>query len=136
MSKKITVPGTTGNIGTALIHHLLKQSHQVTAVARPSARLDAQAQAGATPKAGDAHDAPSLTEALRGAGLSENMADLYDEMTRNINDGKSIATPPATRPAPRPPRSENLLKRCSPRLLRRPRRARKGRLRVVILIAK
>ena len=94
MSKKITVPGTTGNIGTALIHHLLKQSHRVTAVARPSARLDAQAQAGATPKAGDAHDAPSLTEALRGAGLSENMADLYDEMTRNINDGKSIANNP------------------------------------------
>ena len=92
MSKKITVPGTTGNIGTALIHHLLKQSHQVTAVARPSARLDAQA--GATPKAGDAHDAPSLTEALRGAGLSENMADLYDEMTRNINDGKSMANNP------------------------------------------
>ena len=67
MSKKITVLGATGNIGTALVHHLLGQGHQVTAVARPSARLDALAQAGATTKAGDAHDAPFLTEALRGA---------------------------------------------------------------------
>ena len=67
MSKKITVLGATGNIGTALVHHLLQQGHQVTAVARPSARLDALAQAGATTKAGDAHDAAFLTEALRGA---------------------------------------------------------------------
>ena len=67
MSKKITVLGATGNIGTALVHHLLQQGHQVTAVARPSARLDALAQAGSTIKAGDAHDAPFLTEALRGA---------------------------------------------------------------------
>jgi uncharacterized protein YbjT (DUF2867 family) len=67
MSKKITVLGATGNIGTALVHHLLQQGHHVTAVARPSARLDALAQAGATTKAGDAHDAPFLTEALRGA---------------------------------------------------------------------
>ena len=67
MAKKITVLGATGNIGTALVHHLLGQGHQVTAVARPSARLDALAQAGATPKAGDTHDASFLTEALRGA---------------------------------------------------------------------
>ena len=67
MSKKITVLGATGNIGTALVHHLLQQGHQVTAVARPSARLDALSQAGATIKAGDAHDAAFLTEALRGA---------------------------------------------------------------------
>ena len=67
MSKKITVLGATGNIGTALVHHLLQQGHQVTAVSRPSTRLDALAQAGAITKAGDAHDAPFLTEALRGA---------------------------------------------------------------------
>lgn len=67
MSKKITVLGATGNIGTALVHHLLQQGHQVTAVARPSARLDALAQAGATTKAGNAHDVPFLTDALRGA---------------------------------------------------------------------
>jgi hypothetical protein len=29
-----------------------------------------------------------------GAGLSENMADLYDEMTRNLNDGKSMTNGP------------------------------------------
>ena len=67
MSKKITVLGATGNVGTALVHHLLGQGHQVTAVARPSARLDALAQAGATVQAGDAHDVDFLTEALRGA---------------------------------------------------------------------
>ena len=67
MSKNITVLGATGNIGTALVHHLLEKGHRVTAVARPSARLDALAQAGATAKAGDAHDAAFLTDALRGA---------------------------------------------------------------------
>ena len=67
MAKKITVLGATGNIGTALVHHLLGQGHHVTAVARPSARLDALAQAGAATKAGDAHDVAFLTEALRGA---------------------------------------------------------------------
>jgi len=67
MAKKITVLGATGNIGTALVHHLLGQGHHVTAVARPSARLDALQAAGATTKAGDAHDVTLLTEALRGA---------------------------------------------------------------------
>jgi len=67
MPKKITVLGATGNIGTALVHHLLGQGHHVTAVARPSARLDALAQAGATAQAGDLHDAAFLTDALRGA---------------------------------------------------------------------
>lgn len=67
MSKKITVLGATGHIGTALVHTLLQQGHQVTAVARASTRLDALAQAGATTKAGEAHDAPFLAEALRGA---------------------------------------------------------------------
>ncbi|WP_035565923.1 NmrA family NAD(P)-binding protein [Hymenobacter sp. IS2118] len=67
MSKKITVVGATGNIGTALVHHLLRQGHHVTAVARPSARLDALTQAGAATHAGDLHDAAFLTSALRGA---------------------------------------------------------------------
>ncbi|WP_310396885.1 NAD(P)H-binding protein [Hymenobacter sp.] len=67
MSKKIRVLGATGNIGTVLVHQLLGQGHHVTAVARPSARLDALQQAGATVQAGDLHDAAFLTEALRGA---------------------------------------------------------------------
>ncbi|GAA4352000.1 NAD(P)H-binding protein [Hymenobacter saemangeumensis] len=67
MAKKITVLGATGNIGTALVHQLLGRGHQVTAVARASARLDALQAAGATTKAGDAHDVALLTEALRGA---------------------------------------------------------------------
>ena len=67
MAKKITVLGATGHIGTALVHQLLQQGHHVTAVARPSARLTVLQQAGATTKAGDAHDVAFLTEALRGA---------------------------------------------------------------------
>ena len=65
--KNIVVLGATGNIGTALVHELLKKGHHVTAVARPSARLDALAQAGATAAAGDLHDTTFLTETLRGA---------------------------------------------------------------------
>lgn len=67
MSKKITVLGATGNIGTALVHQLLAAGHRVTALARPSARLEALQAAGAAVKAGDVYDAAFLTEALRGA---------------------------------------------------------------------
>ena len=65
--KNLVVLGATGNIGTALVHELLEKGHRVTAVARPSGRLNALAQAGATPAAGDVHDAAFLTSALRGA---------------------------------------------------------------------
>ncbi|WP_375435876.1 SDR family NAD(P)-dependent oxidoreductase [uncultured Hymenobacter sp.] len=67
MSKHIVITGATGNIGTALTHTLLQQGHRVTAVARPSHRLDALRDAGATIKAGDLKDTASLTEALQGA---------------------------------------------------------------------
>ncbi|MBC6699836.1 NmrA family NAD(P)-binding protein [Hymenobacter puniceus] len=67
MAKHIVITGATGNIGTALVHKLLGRGHRVTAVARPSTRLDALAQAGATVKAGNLHDVAFLSEALRGA---------------------------------------------------------------------
>ena len=67
MAKHIVVTGATGNIGTALVHELLGRGHRVTAVARPSTRLDALAQAGATPQAGNLQDVAFLTQALRGA---------------------------------------------------------------------
>lgn len=67
MSKHIVVTGATGNIGTALVHSLLQQGHRVTAVARPSQRLDALGHAGATVRAGSLQDVAFLTEALRGA---------------------------------------------------------------------
>ena len=67
MAKKITVLGATGNIGTALVHQLLGQGHHVTAVARPSTRLDALAAAGATVQAGDISDVAFVTAVLRGA---------------------------------------------------------------------
>ncbi len=64
--QNLVVLGATGNIGTALTHLLLAKGHRVTAVARPSARLDALARAGATPAAGDVHDTACLTRTLRG----------------------------------------------------------------------
>ncbi|RSK31057.1 NmrA family NAD(P)-binding protein [Hymenobacter metallilatus] len=67
MAKHIVVTGATGNIGTVLVHTLLQQGHRVTAVARPSSRLDALAQAGATTRAGNLHDVAFLTETLHGA---------------------------------------------------------------------
>ncbi|MBC8082298.1 MAG: NmrA family NAD(P)-binding protein [Hymenobacter sp.] len=67
MSQHFVITGATGNIGTALIHELLRKGHRVTAVARPSSRLEALRAAGAETKAGDLHDVAFLTEALRGA---------------------------------------------------------------------
>ena len=65
--KNLVVLGGTGNTGTVLVHRLLALGHHVTAVARPSARLDALSQAGATAAAGNLQDVSFLTAALRGA---------------------------------------------------------------------
>lgn len=65
--KTIVVTGSTGNIGTALVHHLLDKGHRVVAVARQSPRLDALKQAGAETAAGDLADAAFLAQTLRGA---------------------------------------------------------------------
>ncbi|SHI35560.1 Uncharacterized conserved protein YbjT, contains NAD(P)-binding and DUF2867 domains [Hymenobacter daecheongensis DSM 21074] len=67
MTKHFVITGATGHIGTALVHELLRKGYRVTAVARPSARLDALRAAGAETQAGDLHDTAFLTEALRGA---------------------------------------------------------------------
>lgn len=65
--KNLVVLGATGHIGTALVRHLLAKDYHVTAVARPSTRLNALTQAGATAAAGDLQDAAFLTGVLRGA---------------------------------------------------------------------
>ncbi len=97
MSKHIVITGATGNIGTALVHELLRQGHRVTAVARPSARLEALAQAGASTRAGDLHDAAFLTEALRGADAAFLMIppdvtapDVFDHM-RQVGEAMAQA---------------------------------------------
>ena len=66
-TQHVVITGATGKIGTHLAHALLAQGHRVTAVARPSQRLDALAQAGAIPATGDLLDVAFLTETLRGA---------------------------------------------------------------------
>ncbi len=64
----ITVTGATGNIGHALVHHLVQRGHTVRAVSRPSTRLDALQAAGAEIHALDVTtDVAGLTAALRGA---------------------------------------------------------------------
>lgn len=65
--KNLVVLGATGNVGTALVHRLLAKGHHVTAVARPSTRLDALTQAGATAAASNLQDVAFLTGVLRGA---------------------------------------------------------------------
>lgn len=66
-SQQLVITGATGHIGSQLVHALLAQGHRVTAVARPSQRLDALRQAGATAAPGDLLDADFLTQVLRGA---------------------------------------------------------------------
>ena len=63
----LVITGATGHIGSQLVHALLAQGHRVTAVARPSERLAALGQAGATMAAGDLLDVAFLTQVLRGA---------------------------------------------------------------------
>lgn len=66
-SQHLVITGATGHIGRQLVHALLAQGHRITAVARPSKRLEALGQAGATLAPGDLFDVAFLTEALRGA---------------------------------------------------------------------
>ena len=81
--QNLVVLGATGNIGTALVHHLLDRGHRVMAVARPSARLDALVQAGATAAAGDLEDAAFLTGVLRGADAAFLMVPAPDVAAPN-----------------------------------------------------
>lgn len=88
------VLGATGKIGSALVHRLLGQRHRVTAVAHPSTRLDALAQAGAVVAAGDLHDTAFLTKALTGADAAFLMIPPNVTTSNVLNDmheiGKSI----------------------------------------------
>lgn len=64
----IAVTGATGQVGSALVHHLLRGGHRVVAISRPSLKLDALKAAGADVRPVDvAADVAGLTAALRGA---------------------------------------------------------------------
>lgn len=64
----IVVTGATGNIGTALVHHLLERGHRVIAVSRASDKLTHLHAAGAEIHPVDVTtDVAGLTAALRGA---------------------------------------------------------------------
>ena len=81
--KNLVVLGATGNIGTALVHNLLAKGHHVTAVARPSTRLAALTQAGATAAGGDLQDTFFLTGVLRGADAAFLMVPAPDVAAPN-----------------------------------------------------
>ena len=66
-SQHVVITGATGHIGSQLVHSLLARGHRVTAVARPSERLNALGQAGATLAPGNLLDVAFLTQVLRGA---------------------------------------------------------------------
>lgn len=66
MQQHIALTGATGHIGSKIALALLAQDHRVTAIARPSSRLDALCQAGATAATGNLHEVAFLTQTLRG----------------------------------------------------------------------
>ena len=61
---KIALIGATGFVGTALVAELLQRGHQVTALVRNPARLDAQP--GLAARALDAHDPDAVAAAVKG----------------------------------------------------------------------
>ena len=61
---KIALIGATGFVGTALVAELLQRGHQVTALARNPAKLDARPHL--TAKALDAYDPDAVAAAVKG----------------------------------------------------------------------
>ncbi len=61
---KVAVIGGTGRAGSKIVEELAGRGHQVTALARNPDK--APKLAGVTAKAADVHDAPAMTEALKG----------------------------------------------------------------------
>jgi putative NADH-flavin reductase len=61
---KIALIGATGFVGSALVTELLQRGHQVTALVRNPARLEARPNL--TPKALDAYDADAVAAAVKG----------------------------------------------------------------------
>ena len=71
---RVFVTGATGVIGRRVVPALRARGHHVTAAARPSPRLDALAQQGATPLPLDIFDPPAVRQALRGQDAVVNLA--------------------------------------------------------------
>jgi uncharacterized protein YbjT (DUF2867 family) len=68
MAKRvIAVLGATGHIGTELTEELLRKGHEVRAVGRDKAKLDALASKGAQSRSAAFDDAAALADAFKGA---------------------------------------------------------------------
>jgi uncharacterized protein YbjT (DUF2867 family) len=69
----IAVVGATGHIGSVLTEELLKKGHEVRALGRDKAKLDALASKGAKTKVAAFDDAAALTDAFKGADAAFTM---------------------------------------------------------------
>jgi uncharacterized protein YbjT (DUF2867 family) len=67
MSRKIVVAGVTGNIGSKLAARLTELGHQVTGIARDQNKFNSLKLQHVSFQAGELHDAPFLTAALKEA---------------------------------------------------------------------
>ena len=71
---RILITGATGVIGRRVVPALRARGHELTAVARSTARLTALAQPGVSALALDLFDPPAVRQALRGRDVVINLA--------------------------------------------------------------
>ncbi len=71
---RVCVTGATGQIGGALVNHLLSQGHVVQALARASQKANALEKSGVEVVRGDLADAGSVDQAIRGAEVVYHIA--------------------------------------------------------------
>jgi nucleoside-diphosphate-sugar epimerase len=79
---KVFLAGATGAIGRFAVPALVAAGHDVTALARSSAKAAQLAEAGATPASVDLFDRPALAEALSGHDAVVNIATHIPPTTR------------------------------------------------------
>src|SRR5205814_3734438 len=84
---RIFVTGATGVIGRRVVPALRARGHEVTAAARGSARLDAFAQQGATPRAVSLFDAAAVRQAVDGHDVVINLATRVPPNNRTFMPG-------------------------------------------------
>ena len=83
----IVITGATWNIGSKTAANLLAQGKKVKVIARNSEKLEELKKQGAEVELGNLHDSAFLTKALLEYGISESVADGFNNMYKGINAG-------------------------------------------------